>query len=554
MKELMVRSCLLRRSLFDLKCVQEEQQKKAKEMAIKAAEVTRIEAMARRAAEEKERSEKAARRQKEIDARDRRHAMALLRTPTTVNLGSPNLDLDLDDFDVDFDDSDSDRTASPVLDLLDDRLERSIEPMIPTSSAKICLPPPQPSISPLKRPFSPAKGPVMTSPPFSPAKGPVMTPGHFSPITGPVTTAAPLAFSPAFGFTPPDKKALLPGHQSPWIGSDRRSKGGLSPSELLAGVSSPGWEPDDHPGFGMNRASPPLISNSSPNGLLRGKGSSAGSPHPSISAPTRSIESVLAPVMLTTSPYKSPVPPQRSPSALFTPPAANNFGMGSPMPSPSQIVIVSSPTVPGYRITHTLGQCWGTAYIPISPDENLPALLNGMDERAQQLTQAGRRDAVKGLLNEAEAMRAMGLINLRFSAPVPSGVSEVQFNASGTAVMLERLPETKETLPPANYLTPRHNPLPPSTISDTPSPRNFTLPDSFDSFSPPMSSKRPSPSESNLISPLTDSPFSSPPTTLASLTERLNQKPLDAWAPAKMLIRDSSPARTPGGKGVYLLD
>ncbi len=107
------------------------------------------------------------------------------------------------------------------------------------------------------------------------------------------------------------------------------------------------------------------------------------------------------------------------------------------------MLVVTSERVAGYRVTHTLGQCFGVVVRSRGIGGNLMAglrsIVGGEIHEYTQLLEEARRHAVDRLVANATSMGANAIVMMRFdSAEIGQTMSEIV--SYGTAVVIERDP------------------------------------------------------------------------------------------------------------------
>lgn len=107
---------------------------------------------------------------------------------------------------------------------------------------------------------------------------------------------------------------------------------------------------------------------------------------------------------------------------------------------PSDVVIVSTPFVPGCRITRTIGFTWGLIVRSRGLGRNITAgfrsLAGGEITEYTELLDSARHDALTRLKDHAKALGANAVIEVRFdSSEIGQVMSEIL--AYGTAVVVE---------------------------------------------------------------------------------------------------------------------
>jgi len=104
------------------------------------------------------------------------------------------------------------------------------------------------------------------------------------------------------------------------------------------------------------------------------------------------------------------------------------------------MLIVTTENVPGYRVSKTLGQCFGVVVRSRGLGGNIMAslrsIVGGEIHEYTQLLEEARRHAVDRLVRNATAMGANAVVMMRFdSAEIGQNMSEIV--SYGTAVVLE---------------------------------------------------------------------------------------------------------------------
>jgi uncharacterized protein YbjQ (UPF0145 family) len=107
------------------------------------------------------------------------------------------------------------------------------------------------------------------------------------------------------------------------------------------------------------------------------------------------------------------------------------------------MLVVTTENVAGYRVSKTLGQCFGVVVRSRGLGGNIMAslrsIVGGEIHEYTQLLEEARRHAVDRLVRNASAMGADGVVMMRFdSAEIGQTMSEIV--AYGTAVTLEPAP------------------------------------------------------------------------------------------------------------------
>ncbi len=105
------------------------------------------------------------------------------------------------------------------------------------------------------------------------------------------------------------------------------------------------------------------------------------------------------------------------------------------------MLVATTETVPGYRRTKTLGQCFGVVVRSRGLGGNvlagLRSIVGGEIHEYTQLLEEARRHAVDRLVANATAMGANAVLMMRFdSSEIGQMMSEIV--AYGTAVVLEQ--------------------------------------------------------------------------------------------------------------------
>lgn len=104
------------------------------------------------------------------------------------------------------------------------------------------------------------------------------------------------------------------------------------------------------------------------------------------------------------------------------------------------MLVATTETIPGYRRTKTIGQCFGVVVRSRGIGGNIAAglrsILGGEIHEYTQLLEETRRQAVDRLVRNATAMGANAVIMMRFdSSEIGQWMSEIV--AYGTAVVIE---------------------------------------------------------------------------------------------------------------------
>ncbi|MGS0745485.1 YbjQ family protein [Syntrophomonas erecta subsp. sporosyntropha] len=105
------------------------------------------------------------------------------------------------------------------------------------------------------------------------------------------------------------------------------------------------------------------------------------------------------------------------------------------------MIVVTTETVTGYRITKVLGlargSCIRAKHLGKDIGAALKSLVGGELQGYSQLLEESREDALSRLIEQAEKMEADAVVATRFvSSQIMTGASE--FMAYGTAVKLEK--------------------------------------------------------------------------------------------------------------------
>ncbi len=112
-----------------------------------------------------------------------------------------------------------------------------------------------------------------------------------------------------------------------------------------------------------------------------------------------------------------------------------------------EIVIVSTPYLPGYRVTKTIGFTWGLIVRSRGLGRNITAglrpLAGGEIHEYTELLNQSREQALVRLKNHAKDLGANAVIGVQFDSSEIGYMTELL--AYGTAVVVEK--ETKETSP-----------------------------------------------------------------------------------------------------------
>jgi uncharacterized protein YbjQ (UPF0145 family) len=111
----------------------------------------------------------------------------------------------------------------------------------------------------------------------------------------------------------------------------------------------------------------------------------------------------------------------------------------------NEIIIVSTPYVPGYRITRTIGVTWGLIVRSRGLGRNITAglrsLVGGEIHEYTELLNQSREEALDRLKEHALALGANAVVSMQFDSS-EMGETMTELLAYGTAVIVE-----KETAP-----------------------------------------------------------------------------------------------------------
>jgi uncharacterized protein YbjQ (UPF0145 family) len=111
----------------------------------------------------------------------------------------------------------------------------------------------------------------------------------------------------------------------------------------------------------------------------------------------------------------------------------------------SEIIIVSTPYVPGYKITKTIGVTWGLIVRSRGLGRNITAglrsIVGGEIHEYTELLNQSREQALDRLREHAQAIGANAVVSMQFDSSEIGGVM-TELLAYGTAVTIE-----KETAP-----------------------------------------------------------------------------------------------------------
>ena len=106
------------------------------------------------------------------------------------------------------------------------------------------------------------------------------------------------------------------------------------------------------------------------------------------------------------------------------------------------MIVVTTESIPGYRVTKVLGQVFGVTVRSRGIGGNfmagLRSLVGGEITEYTEMLEEARRHAVDRLVKNASAMGANAVVMMRFdSAEIGQTMSEVV--AYGTAIVAERI-------------------------------------------------------------------------------------------------------------------
>jgi uncharacterized protein YbjQ (UPF0145 family) len=107
------------------------------------------------------------------------------------------------------------------------------------------------------------------------------------------------------------------------------------------------------------------------------------------------------------------------------------------------MLVVTTETVPGYRVTEVKGQCFGVVVRSRGLGGNLMAglrsIVGGEIHEYTQMLEEARRHAIDRLVENAALMGANAVLVMRFdSSEIGETMSEIV--AYGTAAVIHRLP------------------------------------------------------------------------------------------------------------------
>lgn len=105
------------------------------------------------------------------------------------------------------------------------------------------------------------------------------------------------------------------------------------------------------------------------------------------------------------------------------------------------MIVTTTETIPGYKRTKTLGQCFGVVVrsrgLGGNILANLRTIVGGEIHEYTQLLEEARRQAVDRMVMNATAMGANAVVMMRFdSSEIGQMMSEIV--AYGTAVVMEQ--------------------------------------------------------------------------------------------------------------------
>lgn len=105
------------------------------------------------------------------------------------------------------------------------------------------------------------------------------------------------------------------------------------------------------------------------------------------------------------------------------------------------MIVTTTETIPGYKRTKTLGQCFGVVVrsrgLGGNIIANLRTIVGGEIHEYTQLLEEARRQAVDRMVMNATAMGANAVVMMRFdSSEIGQMMSEIV--AYGTAVVMEQ--------------------------------------------------------------------------------------------------------------------
>ena len=113
----------------------------------------------------------------------------------------------------------------------------------------------------------------------------------------------------------------------------------------------------------------------------------------------------------------------------------------------NEIIIVSTPYVPGYKITKTIGVTWGLIVRSRGLGRNITAglrsLVGGEIHEYTELLNQSRDQALDRLREHAQALGANAVVSMQFDSS-EIGQTMTELFAFGTAVVVE-----KDATPPS---------------------------------------------------------------------------------------------------------
>ena len=129
-------------------------------------------------------------------------------------------------------------------------------------------------------------------------------------------------------------------------------------------------------------------------------------------------------------------------------PLSSNQSTGSKVTSMTdEIIVVSPPYLPGYRITKTIGFTWGLIVRSRGLGRNITAglrsLAGGEIRGSTELLSQSREQALGRLKDHAKALGANAIVGVQFDSSDISYMTELL--AYGTAVVVEK--ETEKISP-----------------------------------------------------------------------------------------------------------
>jgi uncharacterized protein YbjQ (UPF0145 family) len=107
----------------------------------------------------------------------------------------------------------------------------------------------------------------------------------------------------------------------------------------------------------------------------------------------------------------------------------------------NEIIIVSTPYVPGYKITRTIGVTWGLIVRSRGLGRNITAglrsLIGGEIHEYTELLNQSRDQALDRLREHAQALGANAVVSMQFDSS-EIGQTMTELLAYGTAVVVEK--------------------------------------------------------------------------------------------------------------------